>query len=283
MLRDSVSAMEFSQPVCTITAEVRDLFGGRLVFHMILSLADPYRTNWGVLLADSGTIRRKLLDQLRDALVCSYYVRCVSTPEIFADVSVNHSRTGAVKLLITRRDEQSSKLLRGPFAGLQPVPGGRNWGCDPAPAPKRMTRPCASRTLLSSCLRGQCRLTAVGTLDAGPSRTGPPRPFRRSQLCTLCWPALLRRPISGALSTGPNVDGVAAGFKEVSYYHRVTPCGLSNRARRTPRSWRGLPPRRSPTLGVGAFRRRGTAGFRRAACAAHRCGPWGLWIRFSHA
>jgi len=27
--------------------------------------------------------------------------------------------------------------------------------------------------------------------------------------------------ISGALSTRPNVDGVLAGFKEVSYYHRV--------------------------------------------------------------
>jgi len=130
-----------------------------------------------------------------------------------------------------------------------------------------MTRPCASRTLLSSCLRGQCRLTLWGTLTPGPSRRGPPRPFRRSQLCTLCWPALLRRPLAVRSRLGPNVDASLAGFKEVSYYHRVTPAGLSNRARRTPRSWRGLPPRRSPTLGVGAFRRRGTAGFRRAACA----------------
>jgi len=131
-----------------------------------------------------------------------------------------------------------------------------------------MTRPCASRTLLSSCLRGQCRLTLWGTLDApGRADVAPPRPFRRSQLCTLCWPALLRRPLAVRSRLGPNVDGVAGRIKEVSYYHRVTPAGLSNRARRTPRSWRGLPPRRSPTLGVGAFRRRGTAGFRRAACA----------------
>jgi len=34
--------------------------------------------------------------------------------------------------------------------------------------------------------------------------------------------AALLRAISGALSTRPNVDGVVAGFKEVSYYHRVT-------------------------------------------------------------
>jgi len=31
--------------------------------------------------------------------------------------------------------------------------------------------------------------------------------------------------ISGALSTRPNVTASLAGFKEVSYYHRVTPCG----------------------------------------------------------
>jgi len=109
----------------------------------------------------------------------------------------------------------------------------------------------------------------AGSRCGNPGRPGradvaPPRPFRRSQLCTLCWPALLRRPLAVRSRLGPNVDASLAGFKEVSYYHRVTPCGLSNRARRTPRSWRGLPPRRSPTLGVGAFRRRGTAGFRRA-------------------
>jgi len=73
----------------------------------------------------------------------------------------------------------------------------------------------------------------------GRADVAPPRPFRRSQLCTLCWPALLRRPLAVRSRLGPNVDGVAGRIKEVSYYHRVTPAGLSNRARRTPRSWRG--------------------------------------------
>jgi len=82
MLRDSVSAMEFSQPVCTITAVSKDLVRRPIVFHMIL-VSPPYRTNWGCLLADSGTIRREVTRPVADALVCSYYVRCVSTPEIF--------------------------------------------------------------------------------------------------------------------------------------------------------------------------------------------------------
>jgi len=82
MLRDSVSAMEFSQPVCTITAVSKDLVRRPTRISYDLSLA-TLSHELGCLLADSGTIRRKLLDQLRDALVCSYYVRCVSTPEIF--------------------------------------------------------------------------------------------------------------------------------------------------------------------------------------------------------
>jgi len=102
---------------------------------MIL-VSPPYRTNWGCLLADSGTIRRKLLDQLRDALVCSYYVRCVSTQRFLADVSVNHSRTGAVKLLITRRTSQSSKLLRGTVRRTTACPRRPQLGCDPAPLQK---------------------------------------------------------------------------------------------------------------------------------------------------
>jgi len=96
--------MDSHSPVCTITAVSKDLVRRPTRISYDLSLA-TLSHELGCLLADSGTIRRKLLDQLRDALVCSYYVRCVSTPEIFADVSVNHSRTGAVKLLITRRDE----------------------------------------------------------------------------------------------------------------------------------------------------------------------------------
>jgi len=115
-----------------------------------------------------------------------------------------------------------------------------------------MTRPCASRTLLSSCLRGNAGSRCGEPWTPGRADVAPPRPFRRSQLCTLCWPALLRRPLAVRSRLGPNVDASLAGFKEVSYYHRVTPCGPENRAPKTPRSWRGLPPRRSPTLGVGA-------------------------------
>jgi len=59
MLRDSVSAMEFSQPVCTITAVSKDLVRRPTRIHMIL-VSPPYRTNWGCLLADSGTIRREV-------------------------------------------------------------------------------------------------------------------------------------------------------------------------------------------------------------------------------
>jgi len=168
---------------------------------MIL-VSPPYRTNWGCLLADSGTIRREVTRPVAGRLVCSYYVRCVSTPEILADVSVNHSRTGAVKLLITRRTSQSSKLLRVPFAGLQPVPGGRNWAAI-QPRSKRMTRPCASRTLLSSCLRGQCRLTLWGTLDARAEPTWPAQAFSSIAAMYPVLASATAPAISGALSTRP--------------------------------------------------------------------------------
>jgi len=223
MLRDSVSAMEFSQPVCTITAVSKDLVRRPTRISYDLSLA-TLSHELGCLLATPARSAGKLLDQLRDALVCSYYVRCVSTQRFLADVSVNHSRTGAVKLLITRRTSQSSKLLRVPFAGLQPVPGGRNWAAI-QPRSKRMTRPCASRTLLSSCLRGQCRLTLWEPWTPGRADVAPPRPFRRSQLCTLCWPALLRRPLAVRSRLGPNVDGVAGRIQRSELLHRVTPCG----------------------------------------------------------
>jgi len=129
-----------------------------------------------------------------------------------------------------------------------------------------MTRPCASRTLLSSCLRGQCRLTLWEPWTPGPSRRGPAQAFRRSQLCTLCWPALLRRPLAVRSRLGPNVDGVAGRIQRSELLPSRDALRAEYRARRTPVR-AGLPPRRSPTLGVGAFRRRGTAGFRRAACA----------------
>jgi len=218
----------------------------------------------GVSFSRLRTIRREVTRPVADALVCSYYVRCVSTPEILADVSVNHSRTGAVKLLITRRTSQSSKLSGVPFADYS-CPGGRNWAAI-QPRSKRMTRPCASRTLLSSCLRGQCRLTLWGTWTPGPSRRGPPRPFRRSQLCTLCWPALLRRPLAVRSRLGPNVDGVAGRIQRSELLPSRDALRLSNRARRTPVRG-GVASATVANVGVGAFRRRGTAGFRRAACA----------------
>jgi len=65
----------------------------------------------------------------------------------------------------------------------------------------------------------------VGNLDARAEPTWPAQAFRRSQLCT-CAGQRYCAAISGALSTRPNVTRVAGGFKEVSYYHRVTPCGL---------------------------------------------------------
>jgi len=57
-------------------------------------------------------------------------------PEILADVSVNHSRTGAVKLLINAGTSQSSKLLRGTVRRTTACPRRPQLGCDPAPAPK---------------------------------------------------------------------------------------------------------------------------------------------------
>jgi len=125
--------------------------------------------------------------------------------------------------LITRRDEPSSKLLRVPFAGLQPVPRPQ-LGCDP-PAPKDDST-LRSRTLLSSCLRGNAG-SRCGNLTPGPSRRGPPGLFvdRSYVPCAghATAPALAVRS-----RLGPNVDGVAGRIQEVSYYHRVTPCGLSN-------------------------------------------------------
>jgi len=95
-----------------------------------------------------------------------------------------------------------------PFAGLQPVPGGRNWAAI-RPRSKRMTR-LAPRVLCSRAVSvGNAGSRCGEPWTPGPSRRGPPRPFRRSQLCTLCWPALLRRPLAVRSRLGPNVDGVA--------------------------------------------------------------------------
>jgi len=123
-----------------------------------------------------------------------HYVRCVSTPEIFGDVSVNHSRTGSVKLLITRRDEQSSKPSSappGPFAdySLSPVP---NWAAIQPPPPKGLID-LRLAYLLSSCLVGNAGY-AVGE-PWTPGEPTWPRPglFVDRSYATLCWPALPAR------------------------------------------------------------------------------------------
>jgi len=69
MLRDSVSAMEFSQPVCTITAVSKDLVRRPTRISYDLSLA-TLSHELGCLLATPARSAGKLLDQLRDALVC---------------------------------------------------------------------------------------------------------------------------------------------------------------------------------------------------------------------
>jgi len=96
-----------------------------------------------------------------------------------------------------------------------------------------MTRPCASRTLLSSCLRGN-----AGSRCGEPWTPGEPTwPAQAFSSIAAMYPVLASATapaISGALSTRPNVDGVAGRIQRSDYYHRVTPCGPEYRARRTP-------------------------------------------------
>jgi len=110
-----------------------------------------------------------------------------------------------------------------------------------------------------------------------------------SQHATLDGQALLRRAYSGALSSpaSQTYDSASvARIQEVSYYHRVTPCVLSNRARRNPVvAGVGLL-RRSPTVAGRMVqitqRRTRTAWFRRSGMMlTQKCGSWGMWIRFS--
>jgi len=80
---------------------------------------------------------------------------------------------------------------------------------------------------------------------------GAPPGLSRSQLCNLCWPALLRRPLAVRLDRLPTLTASLGRIQRGRDYPRVTPCGLSNRARRTPRFVAGVvPPRRSPSWGV---------------------------------
>jgi len=104
----------------------------------------------------------------------------------------------------------------------------------------------------------------------GRADVAPPGPFRRSAAMYPVLASATARPISGcALDSAPRRRRRWPDSKEVSYYHRVTPCGLSNRARRTP-VVAGLPPRRSPTLGscIQATRDRW---FPESGLCSHRC------------
>jgi len=175
-------------------------------------------------------------------------------PEIFGGRFGNHSRTGAVKLLITRRTSQSSKLLRGTVRRTTACPAAAT-GLRSSPRSKRMTRPCA-RVLCSRAVSVGNAGSRCGNLDAGRADVAPPG-FSSIAAMYPVLASATARPLAVRSRLGPNVDGVAGRIQRSELLHRVTPAGLSNRARRTPRSWRGLPPRRSPTLGVGAFRRRG--------------------------
>jgi len=186
-------------------------------------------------------------------------VRCVSTAkEIFGDVSVNHSRTGCVKLLESDVQGRASRLSSSgdlsPDYSLSPAEP--QTACDQPPLHKRMTRPCASRTLLSSFSVGN-RRHAVGTHGRPwAEATGPAQPFRRSQLS---YPVLARATapaIMGASRLGPNVDG-SCRDKEVSFTTIcVTPLAPEVTVHETPPFVAGVASRDGrPTFGVGAFRR----------------------------
>jgi len=161
---------------------------------MIL-VSPPYRTNWGCLLARlrhdppgvySTSWGRPSMFVLR---------RCVSTPEIFG------GRFG--KIIVepdgkaidnTQGRSQSSKLLRGTVRRTTALSPAAGTGLRSSPRSKRMTRPCGLAYSALELFRGAMPAHAGwGTLDARAERRGPAQAFSSSQLCTLCWPALLRR------------------------------------------------------------------------------------------
>jgi len=69
-------------PVCTITAVSKGPCSEPTRISYDLSLA-TLSHELGCLLADSGTIRREVTRPVAGRPSMSYYVRCVSTPEIF--------------------------------------------------------------------------------------------------------------------------------------------------------------------------------------------------------
>jgi len=90
-----------------------------------------------------------------------------------------------------------------------------------------MTRPCAS--LL--CSRAVSPVAMPAHAVGNPGRPGratwpPPRAFSSIAAMYPVLASATAPAISGALSTRPQRRRPSlAGFKEVSYYHRVTPCG----------------------------------------------------------
>jgi len=179
---------------------------------MIL-VSPPYRTNVGV-----------SFSRLRHDPPGSYSTRLRGRPSMFvlrsmrkapqrvlADVSVNHSRTGAGKAIDNTQGRASRLSSSGvPFAELQPVPGGRKLGCDPAPSSKKDDSTFAPRVLCSRAVSVAMPAHAVGKpWTPGPSRRGPAQAFSVDRSYVPCaGPALLRRPLAVRSRLGPNVDGV---------------------------------------------------------------------------
>jgi len=205
----------------------------------------------------------------------------------------------------------SLRLPQGTVRRTSACPQAANTGAgDPAPAPKRMTRPLRPRvTLLSSLSPWQCPAHALGNhwTPRPPDHRGPRQPpFRPGpQPWYPCaWPAPATAPghYRGAPRLAPTLRLVRwPSSKKWSYYHRrARPLsGLVPCHGRTPRSWLGLlggpPPPPSATvppqpLGVRLpFRadRGGPAGFPppgERPCAHTGAFHGGLCIRFfSHS
>jgi len=194
-------------------------------------------------------------------------------PQRFFGVSVKYSRTGAVKLLITRRASQSSKLLRVPFAGLQPVP---------AAATGLRSAPHARIALAYSALelsRGQCRLTLWGTQDARAEPTWPAQAFSSIRSYVPLLASAYCAAISGALSTRPQRDGVAGRIQRSELLPSRDACGLSNRATKDTPFVAGVASRRSQRS---VLQREGPLVSGSGLCS-RQVRSMGLWIRFSHA
>jgi len=128
-------------------------------------------------------------------------------PRDFADVSVNHSRTGAVKLLITAGTSSrlSSSGYRSPDYSLSPAAA---TGLRSSPLQKDDS---TLRLAYSALELSPWAMPAHAVGNPGrPAEPTWPRPglfVDRSYVP--CAASATAPAISGALSTRPNVDGVA--------------------------------------------------------------------------